>query len=87
MGIVRGKKMGIYEGDPAWDDVIPILQEDVKGALAAITYTEEYSEGEISTIPNSQAKSIPSDQLFASYHGCQRTFQTRSVSYSSYYKP
>ena len=39
------KKMGKYEGDPAWDDVIPIPQDDGEGALAQIAYTDEYAEG------------------------------------------
>ncbi|CAD6503205.1 BgTH12-02873 [Blumeria graminis f. sp. triticale] len=36
--------MGYYESNPEWDDVIPIAQFDGEGALAAIAYTEEYSE-------------------------------------------
>lgn len=37
--------MGKYEGDPVWDDVIPIAQDEGEGALAAIAYTDEYAEG------------------------------------------
>jgi protein farnesyltransferase/geranylgeranyltransferase type-1 subunit alpha len=37
--------MGKYEGDPAWDDVVPIPQDDGEGALAQIAYTDEYAEG------------------------------------------
>ncbi|KAE8452417.1 hypothetical protein EG329_000319 [Mollisiaceae sp. DMI_Dod_QoI] len=44
LGNLRGKKMGRYEGDPEWDDVIPIPQDDGEGALAAIAYTDEYAE-------------------------------------------
>ncbi|KAI1005092.1 hypothetical protein K3495_g3125 [Podosphaera aphanis] len=44
LGAFDGKKMGRYEGDPAWDDVVPIPQEDGEGALAAIAYTDEYVE-------------------------------------------
>ncbi|KAH6672937.1 farnesyltransferas-like protein [Halenospora varia] len=36
--------MGIYEGDPDWDDVVPIPQDDGEGALAQIAYSDEYSE-------------------------------------------
>lgn len=45
LGNLRGKKMGQYEGDPVWDDVVPIPQDDGVGALAAIAYTDEYAEG------------------------------------------
>ncbi|KAF4629344.1 hypothetical protein G7Y89_g8805 [Cudoniella acicularis] len=44
IGLLRGKKMGIYEGDPEWDDVVPIPQDDGEGALAQIAYTDEYAE-------------------------------------------
>lgn len=46
IGHLQGKKMGRYEADPVWDDVVPIPQDDGEGALAAIAYTDEYSEGE-----------------------------------------
>ncbi|KAG9244077.1 farnesyltransferas-like protein [Calycina marina] len=36
--------MGKYEGDPAWDDVVPIPQDDGEGALAQIAYADEYAE-------------------------------------------
>jgi len=39
--------MGRYEGDPEWDDIVPIPQDDGEGALAQIAYTEEYSEGKL----------------------------------------
>lgn len=43
---LEGKKMpGIYEGDPVWDDVVPIPQDDGEKPLAAIAYTDEYAEG------------------------------------------
>ena len=45
IGELQGKTMGRYEGDPIWDDVVPIPQEDGEGALAAIAYTDEYAEG------------------------------------------
>ncbi|POS85316.1 hypothetical protein EPUL_003038 [Erysiphe pulchra] len=44
INMLKGKKTGTYEDDPNWDDVIPIPQEDSKKALAAITYSDEYSE-------------------------------------------
>ncbi|TVY82949.1 Mevalonate kinase [Lachnellula suecica] len=44
LGVLQGKKMGIYEGDPEWDDVVPIPQDDGEGALAQIAYTDEYAE-------------------------------------------
>lgn len=40
-----GKKIGRYEGDPDWDDVVPIPQDDGVNPLAAIAYTDEYAEG------------------------------------------
>lgn len=45
LGRLRRKVMGKYEGDPVWDDVVPIPQDDGEGALAQIAYTDEYSEG------------------------------------------
>jgi len=45
IGVLQGKKMGRYEGDPEWDDVVPIPQDDGEGALAQIAYTDEYAEG------------------------------------------
>jgi hypothetical protein len=45
---LEGKKMpGLYEGDPAWDDVVPIVQDDGERPLAAIAYTDEYAEGNL----------------------------------------
>ncbi|KFY52185.1 hypothetical protein V497_08614 [Pseudogymnoascus sp. VKM F-4516 (FW-969)] len=38
------KQVGRYEGDPTWDDVVPIPQDDGKNPLAAIAYTDEYAE-------------------------------------------
>ncbi len=40
-----GNKMSKYANDTVWDDVTPIPQEDGKTPLAAIAYTQEYSEG------------------------------------------
>lgn len=45
LGRLTRKTMGRYEGDPVWDDVIPIPQDDGEGALAQIAYTDEYVEG------------------------------------------
>ena len=45
IGHLQGKKMGKYESDPIWDDVVPIPQDDGEGALAQIAYTDEYAEG------------------------------------------
>jgi protein farnesyltransferase/geranylgeranyltransferase type-1 subunit alpha len=37
--------MGIYESSPEWADIIPIPQDDGgPNPLAAIAYTDEYSE-------------------------------------------
>jgi protein farnesyltransferase/geranylgeranyltransferase type-1 subunit alpha len=41
-----GVVMGPLEGDPEWDDVLPIAQEEPEGALATISYPGEYAEGE-----------------------------------------
>lgn len=46
IGVLEGKKMGKYEGNPEWDDVVPIPQDDGEGALAQIAYADEYAEGE-----------------------------------------
>lgn len=45
LGRLEGRSMGIYEGDPVWDDVVPIPQDEGEGALAAIAYSDEYAEG------------------------------------------
>jgi protein farnesyltransferase/geranylgeranyltransferase type-1 subunit alpha len=45
IGQFQGRRMGIYESDPDWDDVIPIPQDDGENPLAAIAYTDEYAEG------------------------------------------
>lgn len=45
LGNLSGKRMGRYEGDPVWDDVVPVAQVDGEGALAQIAYSEEYAEG------------------------------------------
>jgi protein farnesyltransferase/geranylgeranyltransferase type-1 subunit alpha len=50
VGVLQRKKMGKYEGDPEWDDVVPIPQDDGERALAQIAYTDEYAEGELLTI-------------------------------------
>lgn len=42
---LEGRRMGQYESDPLWDDVVPIPQNEGEGALAAIAYTDEYAEG------------------------------------------
>jgi protein farnesyltransferase/geranylgeranyltransferase type-1 subunit alpha len=42
---LEGRKMTKYEGDPEWDDVVPLPQVEGEGALAAIAYTDEYAEG------------------------------------------
>jgi protein farnesyltransferase/geranylgeranyltransferase type-1 subunit alpha len=48
LGHLTRKQMGKYEGDPVWDDVIPMPQDDGEGALAQIAYTDEYAEGRLS---------------------------------------
>ena len=45
IGLLQGKRMGFYEGNPEWDDVVPIPQDDGEGALAQIAYTDDYAEG------------------------------------------
>lgn len=57
LGYLRGRKMGNYESDPKWDDVVPIPQDDGEGALAQIAYTDEYSEGISSPPPPSCPRS------------------------------
>jgi hypothetical protein len=49
---LEGKKMpGRYEGDPIWDDVVPIPQDDGEKPLAAIAYSDEYAEGNPKLVP------------------------------------
>ncbi|KAI5838602.1 hypothetical protein DFP73DRAFT_599831 [Morchella snyderi] len=36
--------MSLYSGDPEWEDVIPLPQDDGVRPLAQIAYTEEYAE-------------------------------------------
>ena len=45
LGHLMRKRMGKYEGNPVWDDIVPIPQDDGEGALAQIAYTDEYAEG------------------------------------------
>jgi protein farnesyltransferase/geranylgeranyltransferase type-1 subunit alpha len=45
IGQFQGRRMGRYESDPEWDDVVPIPQDDGENPLAAIAYTDEYAEG------------------------------------------
>lgn len=45
MAELEGERLGVYTGEPDWDDIDSIPQDDGKDALAAIAYTEEYSEG------------------------------------------
>lgn len=47
LGQLQRRTMGKYEGDPVWDDVVPIPQDDGEGALAQIAYTDEYAEGQL----------------------------------------
>jgi hypothetical protein len=42
---MQGRAVGRYQGDPLWDDVIPIPQDDGEKPLAAIAYKDEYVEG------------------------------------------
>ncbi|ORY71706.1 protein prenylyltransferase [Pseudomassariella vexata] len=39
-----GEKRNSYSMDPDWDDVVPIPQSEPEGALAAISYPEDYAE-------------------------------------------
>jgi protein farnesyltransferase/geranylgeranyltransferase type-1 subunit alpha len=40
-----GERAGRYAGDPQWDDVVPIPQDEPEKALAAIAYPKDYAEG------------------------------------------
>jgi protein farnesyltransferase/geranylgeranyltransferase type-1 subunit alpha len=40
-----GDQTGSLANDPAWDDVIPIPQNEPDGALAQIAYPDDYAEG------------------------------------------
>ncbi|KAI1259367.1 hypothetical protein F5Y18DRAFT_420757 [Xylariaceae sp. FL1019] len=48
MASIRQKHTGArtfsYVNDPAWDDVVPVPQEEPEGALAAIAYPDDYAE-------------------------------------------
>ncbi|KAI0533456.1 prenyltransferase alpha subunit [Xylaria digitata] len=39
-----GIKSNPYANDPEWDDVVPIPQDEPEGAIAAISYAEDYAE-------------------------------------------
>ena len=41
-------KQGKLAMDPEWDDVQPVVLEEPEGALAAISYSADYAEGEFS---------------------------------------
>ena len=36
---------GTFDSDPEWDDVVPIPVEEPEGALASISYPQEYAQG------------------------------------------
>ncbi|RWA03353.1 hypothetical protein EKO27_g11751 [Xylaria grammica] len=48
MAALRSELYGVtsnpYVNDPEWDDVVPIPQEEPEGAIAAISYAEDYAE-------------------------------------------
>jgi protein farnesyltransferase/geranylgeranyltransferase type-1 subunit alpha len=58
LGHLRRKAMGRYEGDPVWDDVVPIPQDDGEGALAQIAYSDEYAEGQSNMRSNFNTKGM-----------------------------
>ena len=58
IGQFQGRRMGIYDSDPEWDDVIPIPQDDGENPLAAIAYTDEYAEGKPGHIFSSRSPGI-----------------------------
>jgi hypothetical protein len=39
------RRPGNYGGDPAWDDIVPLPQDDGDKPLAAIAYSDDYAEG------------------------------------------
>jgi protein farnesyltransferase/geranylgeranyltransferase type-1 subunit alpha len=43
-------KEGKLAMDPEWDDVEPVVLEEPEGALAAISYSADYAEGEFSLL-------------------------------------
>lgn len=74
LGNLQGRRMGIYERDPVWDNVIPLAQDDGEGALAAIAYTDEYAEGQSKSMSVDIALMFLSHGLFACHHGSQGVF-------------
>jgi protein farnesyltransferase/geranylgeranyltransferase type-1 subunit alpha len=72
----KGKKMTKYAGDPVWDDVVPIPQDDGENPLAAIAYTDEYAEGTwfLFWISEGILTLHPSYLTSSRRHGCQRAF-------------
>jgi hypothetical protein len=83
-----GKMPGIYEGDPDWDDVVPIPQDDGEKPLAAIAYTLEYAEGKCPTGCSPTKHRINptlSNILSPCPHCLQRTLPTRPHTDSPHY--
>jgi hypothetical protein len=60
---MQGKTVGRYEGDPLWDDVVPIPQDDGEKPLAAIAYTDEYAEGKSTDSPSPVPQSTDIKEL------------------------
>lgn len=46
-----GETTGPLASDPTWDDVVPIPLVEPEGALAAINYSDDYSEGGLQKCP------------------------------------
>jgi hypothetical protein len=91
---LAGKKMpGIYEGDPLWDDVVPIPQDDGERPLAAIAYTDEYEEGtSTSPYPASFHReniliSTTSNLLPPGHHGQQGALSARPLPNRAHHRP
>lgn len=43
--LLHQREPGRYSGDPVWDDVVPLPQDDGEKPLAAIAYSDDYAEG------------------------------------------
>lgn len=75
-------RMGIYEKDPIWDDVVPIAQDDGEGALAQIAYTDEYAEGKIAILHSlHKTHDMSSNGIPSRRNGKQRILTSRSRTY------
>lgn len=73
-----GERGNPYAMDPDWDDVVPIPQMEPEGALAAISYPEDYAECRShpqSLLEKEHANTDTTQQC----HTCAQSWQQRNI--------